>query len=187
MRVFLAVAAGDAFVGALSSRLDSARRILPLTWTRPEQWHLTLQFLGDWPAARLTALQEACAGLDPGSPFVLQPGGLGGFPDLRRPRVLFLHLQDDGQLAELAERLRAEVGRVWPDGPQDTKPLRPHLTLARVRTPLDQWELKMLKDIEFTGLPEIPVRGFGLVASQPGPGGASHRMLAEWGMRKKGE
>ena len=187
MRVFLAVAAGDAFAAALSSRLDGVRRILPVAWTRPGQWHLTLQFLGDWPPTPLAALQEACAGLDPGPPFVLRPGGLGGFPNLRRPRVLFLHLQDDGQAARLAERLRAEVSRIWPDGPQDTKPLRPHLTLARVRAPLGQGDIKMLKDIDFDGLPEIPVHGFGLVASQPEPGGASHRVLAEWGMRTKGE
>lgn len=135
----------------------------------------------------LAALQKACAGLDPGPPFVLRPGALGAFPDLRRPRVLFLHLRDDGQAAALADRLRAEVGRVWPGGPQDTKPFRPHLTLARVRAPLGREQLKMLADIDFSGLSEVPVSGFGLVASQLGPAGASHRELARWGMRKKGE
>lgn len=187
MRVFVAVAPGDAFRAALSSRLDAVRRAVPAAWTRPEGWHLTLQFLGEWPAPRLAALQEALDGIDPGAAFVLRPGGLGAFPDLVRPRVLFLHLADDGQTAALAGRVRAAVAAAWPDGPQDRKALRPHLTLARVRQPLGLEHLKLLSGSDFEGLPEIPVEGFALVASVLGAGGARYRELAFWRVRKKGE
>ncbi|MFN2370973.1 MAG: RNA 2',3'-cyclic phosphodiesterase [Candidatus Krumholzibacteriia bacterium] len=187
MRVFVAVAPGDAFRAALSSRLDAARRVVPAGWTRPEGWHLTLQFLGEWPAPRLAALQEALDGIDPGEAFVLRPGKLGAFPDLGRPRVLFLHLMDDGQAAALAGRVRAAVDAAWPDGPQDRKALRPHLTLARVRVQPEREHLKMLYGIDFGDLPEIPVEGFALVSSALGAGGARYRDLAFWRVRKKGE
>lgn len=187
MRVFLAVAPGEPFRTALSSRLDAARRAVPAAWTRPGSWHLTLQFLGEWPQERLAGLQDALDAADPGPPFSLRPGGLGAFPDLRRPRALFLHLQDDGQAAALAGRLRTAVDAAWSDGPQDRKAFRPHLTLARARTPLGHEDLRTLSGIDLCGLPEIPVEGFALIASALGPGGSRYRDLAFWSMRKKGE
>ncbi len=187
MRLFLAVAPGTPFGEALSSRLDAARRTLPLRWTRPEGWHLTLQFLGEWPEDRLPALQEALDGVDPGPPFVLRPGSLGAFPDLRRPRVLFLHLEDDGQSAALARQLRTAVAACWPDGPQDTKAFRPHLTLARVGAPPDHDQMKILQDMDLGDIPEVPVEGFALMASILGPGGPRYRELGFWRVRKKGE
>jgi len=187
VRVFLAVAPGEPFVAALSTRLDAVRGALPVRWTRPSSWHLTLQFLGDWPESRLEALQEALAAFAAGPPFRLFPAGAGAFPDLRRPRVLFLHLRDDGPAACLAARLRDLVDGIWPDGPQDRKEFRPHLTLARVDRTLGRSDLKVFGSIDLSGLPEIPVEGFSLVASELGRGGPRYRDLAFIRMRKKGE
>ena len=56
-----------------------ARHIL--AWTRPEAWHLTLMFLGDWPPARLPdlggALRAAVAGCRHGRPHVIGDGDAG--------------------------------------------------------------------------------------------------------------
>ena len=187
MRVFLAVAPGDPFTAALSARLDGVRDRLPVRWTRAHAWHLTLQFLGEWPQDRLEALQVALAGFAAGPPFRLRPAGPGAFPHMRRPRVLFLHLEDDGPAAHLASRLRVLVDGIWPDGPQDRKAFRPHLTLARVDRTLGFDHVKIFENIDLSGLPEIPVEGFSLVASELGPGGSRHRDLAFVRMRKKGE
>ena len=187
MRVFLAVAPGEPFVAALSSRLDGVRSRSPLRWTRPDTWHLTLAFLGEWADERLEALQDALVAFDPGPPFRLHAGGVGAFPHLRRPRVLFLHLEDDGSAARLAGRLRDLVDGVWPDGPQDRKSFRAHLTLARIDRSLEQRQLNLIHDIDLSGLPEISVEGFSLVASQLGTGGPRYRDLAFIRMRKKGE
>jgi 2'-5' RNA ligase len=187
VRLFLAVFPGEDFRAALSSRLDDAAGRLPLRWTRPETWHLTLQFLGEWPDQRRNALQAMLDATDAGEPFTLAPGGLGGFPDLRRPRVLFLHLEDDGRAAPLAAAVREATARAWPGGPQDTKAFRPHLTIARVRGDLDGATLKALRNIDLSGLPEIPVEGWSLVAADLQPGGARYREVAFWRVRKKGE
>jgi 2'-5' RNA ligase len=121
------------------------------------------------------------------SPFALPAGGLGAFPDLRRPRVLFLQLADDGAAAALARSVREKVAGIWPDGPGDTKPFRPHLTLCRIRRPLSDAGLKSLGEWDLGGLPELPVDGFALYSSVLGPGGARHTVEAEFGLRKKGE
>jgi 2'-5' RNA ligase len=156
-------------------------------WTRPETWHLTLQFLGEWPQARLQALQDALGRVPAPAAFAIEPGGLGAFPGWRRPRVLFLQMDGDGQGARLARLLRESVALAWPEGPQDTRPYRGHLTLARVRDELDEDSLKTLKSIDLSGLPQVSVEGFSLVGSHLGAGAPQHRDLAFWRLRKKGE
>jgi 2'-5' RNA ligase len=187
VRLFVAVPCGEPLRAALTSRRDAFAGAPGLRWTAPDTWHLTLQFLGDWPRQRIPALVEALAkGVEP-PPFVLSPRGLGAFPDLGRPRVLFLQLGDDGAAAALARSVREKVAEIWPDGPQDTKPFRPHLTLARLRRPLAPESLKALSEWDLSGLPELPVEGFRLYSSVLDRGGARHGVEAEFALRKKGE
>ena len=187
MRIFVAVHPGERLCREVSARLDPWRTRLPVRWTRMDNWHLTLQFLGEWPDQHVNDLLEALPEAGEAAPFRLRPGGLGAFPDLRRPRVLFLQLEGDGQDVALAKRIRGIVDRVWPDGPQDLKPYRAHLTLARVRVPLTQSDIKSMKDIDLNDLSEVSVEGFSLVASELLPEGPRHRDLGFWRLRKKGE
>jgi len=187
VRVFLAVHPGEQLVRELSARLDPWHRRLDLHWTSSSAWHLTLQFLGEWPPEGLERLQTALTGADCGEPFTIAPGSLGGFPDLRLPRVLFLQMTDDGQGAELAARLREIVDRTWPEGPQDTRPYHGHLTLARLRSPLGRDDCRMMDTIDLSALPDVQVEGFSLVSSELHTAGPRHRELAFWRLRKKGE
>ena len=52
-------------------------------------------------------------------------------------------MDDDGQAAHLAGRVREIVGGTWPDGPQDTRPFRGHLTLARIQAKLSRTEIQV--------------------------------------------
>lgn len=186
-RAFVAVPVGLPLAAELSRRLDALPGPAPVRWTAAGTWHLTLQFLGDWPADRLEALQTALSGLAAPGAFALEPAGLGGFPDLFRPRVLFLQFRDAGPLVDLARKVREASATAWPDGPQDTRPLHPHLTLARLRDPLTPQQLNLLRDIDLHGLPPFEAGHFELLSSRLGPGGARHAVLAAWPLRKKGE
>lgn len=186
-RSFVAVPCGEPLAGELSRRLDALPGPAPLRWTRPETWHLTLQFLGDWPADRLAALRGGLSALPGPAPFVLRPAGLGGFPDLRRPRVLFLQFRGAEPLLEMSIGVQRASAQAWADGPQDTRPIHPHLTLARVRDPLEEWQVNRLQDIDLDDLPDLPVDRFCLLASSLGPGGPRHREVAGFALRKKGE
>ena len=182
MRLFLAVNCGEQLQQELATRLDPVRRQLSgcpaLRWARPDSWHLTLQFLGEWPESRLPGLERALDRLAGSGEFLLQPRGLGAFPGFRRPRVLFLHLESGGKAERLAAGIRDVVAEVWPDGPQDGKPFRAHLTLARVKGRLTAEQLAVLADLDLTGLPVEKVTDFRLVASVLHPAGARHRDLA---------
>lgn len=187
VRLFVAVPCGGPLREALTSRLDASPPGLDVRWTHPRTWHLTLQFLGEWPEKYVSGLREGLAPVADRSPFVMPAGGLGAFPNLRRPRVLFLQLGDDGAAARLAGAVREKVAEIWPDGPQDHKRFKAHLTLARIRRPLAVDQLKMLQDLDFTGMPDLLADRFTLYSSVLGREGARHLVEAEYGLRKKGE
>jgi len=188
MRVFLAVSCGERLAAEVTTALDEWRSgpagSLPVRWTRPETWHLTLQFLGDWPADRLATLQTALEAARNQSAFSLLPGCFGGFPDLKSPRVLFLHMDDDGQAARLAGSVRAIVNETWRQGPQDNRAFRAHLTLARIRSKLSRSDINLLQELKLDGLPGVVIDGFSLVASVLLPEGPRYTELAFYGLRK---
>jgi 2'-5' RNA ligase len=180
MRLFVAVNLPPRLCRDLATRLDATRGRVRIAWTRAEAWHLTLTFLGEWPPDRLpalsTALQEAVAGL---GPLTIQPGKVGAFPTLRRPRVLFLHLDGGEPLVTLATWVRQAVDRTWPDGPQDRKDFRPHLTLARIKRPLTGAEATLLRTLDLGGLPAFTVDRVALMASELHREGARYASQAD--------
>jgi 2'-5' RNA ligase len=101
--------------------------------TTRDQWHVTLQFLGN--RADVDAVTEALAGLRAPAASA-QLGGLGAFPSNKRARVVWLGL---AQGAELFGALAAEVGgRLTPLGHvPEARTYHAHLTLARCKTPAD--------------------------------------------------
>lgn len=180
MRLFVAVNPPSRFAAELATRLDTVRHQVDVAWTRRPAWHLTLAFLGDWPTDRLEmlqpALRRAVAGRDP---FPVQPGRVGAFPDLRRPRVLFLHLEGGEALGALAADVRRAIDAVWPAGPQDRKAFRPHLTLARVKRPLPAAAAARLRTLDLGPWESFLVDRARLVASELHRSGSRHSPLAD--------
>ena len=187
MRLFLAVAVGERFIAQLTTELARWRAKLKFRWTRPRTWHVTLQFLGQWPENRIPGLVSALTEASSLPAFRLQPGPLDGFPRLDAPRVLFLQMEEDGSCARLAGRVREIVEGIWPDGPQDRREFRSHLTLARCRSRPTRDEINLLKNIQLGPFQRIPVEGFQLIRSKLTPRGPRYTELASFSLRKKGE
>jgi RNA 2',3'-cyclic 3'-phosphodiesterase len=102
-------------------------------WTAPERIHLTLKFLGEVPVGHVASLAQALTAAARGhAPFALDAAGLGVFPGLRRPRVIWVGLADRGGLLA---RLQADVEkRLAALGfPAETQRFRGHLTVGRFR------------------------------------------------------
>ncbi len=179
MRLFVAVNPTERFTHDLDTWLDRWRPRVPAAWTRRETWHLTLAFLGEWPAERAESLALALSDEAPRHPgFLLRPGELGAFPNLRTPRVLFLQMDGGEALAGLATAVRARVEATWPEGPQDRKVFRPHLTLARFKAPLEAEASAALAGIDPGTWPPQPVAEVRLVRSTLRPSGARYADVA---------
>jgi 2'-5' RNA ligase len=147
-----------------------------IRWTRVEGLHLTLKFLGDIARNQvepiLIALREALR--EQPSLHVLAQG-LGAFPNLRRPRVLWAGLSGAG-LPELSGKV--ETALMPLDFPPEERELTPHLTLGRVRS-LRGWErvLAVIKEYEHTRFGESIVSQVTLYQSDLRPDGAVYSPL----------
>jgi 2'-5' RNA ligase len=114
-------------------RKAGGRAASDVRWLPPENVHLTLQFLGAVPHARVadvTAAVAACAAA--AGPLSLEVRGAGGFPNARRARVVWLGL--GGDVAALAALVQELGRRLAPLGfAPEERPFSPHLTVGRAR------------------------------------------------------
>ncbi|MHC4416506.1 MAG: RNA 2',3'-cyclic phosphodiesterase [Planctomycetota bacterium] len=137
-----------------------------------DQVHLTLQFIGDTPEARLAstieAVQRAAAGLPS---FELVPQRLITLPRRGRPRLVAAETDRPPTLFELQRRLATRLARQARRDPGDR--FRPHLTLCRFRAPAAIPGIDEPLD-----LPSFPVRRIVLMRSTLAPDGARHHEVA---------
>ena len=103
-----------------------------IKWVNLAQLHITLRFLGDIPVSivpRISkALEESCTDLEGGD---VTFSRLGYFGSKRAPRVLWLGMEPADILYYLKEKVDQAISGLVPD--EETRPFRPHLTLARIR------------------------------------------------------
>jgi 2'-5' RNA ligase len=101
-------------------------------WVRPSGMHVTLKFLGAVEPQRLERVHARLLEAVGKRPALrLRVGGLGTFPSLRRPRVVWMGLAGD-DLAGLAGRVDAALAELGFAAEQ--RPFTPHVTLGRVRS-----------------------------------------------------
>jgi len=132
VRLFVAV---DLPEGAAALVAALPRPALPAVhWTTPEQWHVTVRFLGEVDPAQLGGPSGLCAALD-GVPSALRHGGAGPVGAVLGPAVAWFPgrhvLQVPVRGLEALARAVAAASASWGDPPE--RDFRGHLTLARTR------------------------------------------------------
>ena len=135
IRAFLALQLPGDIQGQLSQIQQMLRHQLPpVSWVRPGNIHVTLKFFGNILPALVDSLYEALG--DIGSqtiPFWLNVQGIGVFPHLRAPRVIWAGLTGPVhkviQLHDQIQILLEPLGF-----PLEEKPFHPHVTLARIKS-----------------------------------------------------
>jgi RNA 2',3'-cyclic 3'-phosphodiesterase len=106
-------------------------------WVSAENIHLTLRFLGPLPAGKAGEAAAAIAdAAERFGPLTLSAGGLGVFPDVRRPRVLWVGIGGETEaLRALRQALDHSLARKG--FPAEDRPFRAHLTVGRVKGKID--------------------------------------------------
>lgn len=135
-RLFIAIEIPAAVLDelmAIQNRLKEEAPSGTVKWVRPQGIHLTLKFLGDVPVTKRDTLENALgSAVKTHSPFTLAATGLGCFPNLKRPRVVWVGVAQ--QLVELGALRDAVEEHIAPLGyPTEDRPFNPHLTLGRIK------------------------------------------------------
>jgi 2'-5' RNA ligase len=134
IRTFVAVEVADRVRDAALAVIDElAQARGDVKWVRRENLHLTLQFLGQVPAAQINdvcrAVTDAVADAEP---FALEIRGAGAFPNTRRPRTVWLGVTA-GRDALVAVQKRVQKALKKLGFRPEDRPFSPHLTIGRVR------------------------------------------------------
>jgi 2'-5' RNA ligase len=133
-RAFVAIDLPESVRSALAAAQETLKsQGLRVKWVRPENIHLTLKFLGNIDVAHTDAIVKAMMLAASGcGTIALAPSGIGVFPHVRRPRVIWVGL--GGQLdllKNLQQTLDAHLADVG--FPSESRPFKGHLTLGRVK------------------------------------------------------
>jgi 2'-5' RNA ligase len=132
IRAFIAIDLDPRVSEKLCQAIGELKQLLPaVRWVSPQNFHLTLKFLGDIDESRVETIGVALVeALCPFSRLSINAKGLGVFPDLRRPRVLWVGLAGNGLMA-LAARVESALEPLGFASEQ--RPFTPHMTIGRWR------------------------------------------------------
>ena len=160
-----------------------AARAVPLpgvAWTRPEQLHVTLRFLGDVPPEQIEPLIARLETVRVG-PFILPLEGVGSFPPNRPPRIVWMGVgSGHPRLFQLRQRLDDALLAA---GMQlDVRTFHPHVTLARAAESAASAVSHWLHTRRDATAPPFRVEAFELYSSVLQPAGAVHTLLRRFAL-----
>lgn len=139
MRLFVGLFPPDAVTERLAMGVADARGVDDgsVRWTMPEQWHISLAFLGSVPETTVAELRRRLGrAAARHGPVELRIAGAGAFSSPRRARVVWAGIEGD------VEALRRLAGSVAAGARRsgvtvERRPFRPHLTVGRLSAPAD--------------------------------------------------
>lgn len=133
MRLFVAIDVPEEIRRALRTLIGEFAAICRgARWVQPGGIHVTLKFIGHVDDGLVPQIKEVLSGIGRRQPISIAFREFGFFPNEKHPRVFFVGIQADKELAPLAKEVE---DRLAPLGiPKEARAFRPHLTLARFKT-----------------------------------------------------
>ena len=150
-----------------------------IRWITPENLHLTLKFLGSTPEVLLPKIRDSLINVVLShEPFYIKIYTTGVFPSRRRPRVIWIGVEDSGILKKLKKDV--EDSMVLLGYQKEDKEFTPHLTVGRVRSQKRIADLvKELDNFREKDFGSVNVESIKLMKSELKPKGAEHSCLHE--------
>lgn len=156
IRAFIAIELPEKIIASISNIQESLRSYgFKVRWVRPQNIHLTLKFLGNVTEAEAEAIGRALtASANDFAPLTIAAKGLGVFPGIKRPRVLWVGV--GGQINELIQLQQSLDEKLAGIGfPREKRAFKGHLTMGRVKAKIDP--KRLLEAIrEFAGFESEP-------------------------------
>lgn len=179
IRIFFAIDLPEEFknnIGRLIGSLKKQSRTGGIRWSRPDNLHVTLQFLAEVKSEDLPAIvQSVRARVENKLRSVsLTLGSLQLFPNPYRPRVIVLDIGPQAALAALSAVIGEGIRAV--NYSIDERPFRAHMTLGRIKQPHDV-RLNFLSEAALPLHEKIVAGEVKLYRSEPKPDGSHYSLL----------
>lgn len=143
-----------------------ARAGLPgARWVAPENYHVTLRFIGETPAHRAEEIDLGLAALTARG-FPLAIGGIGTFAKGGRPTSLWVGVERSEALERLQAKVETALQRLGLE--PERRRFSPHVTLARLENPIEQRLAAFVQANNLFRIEAVPIGHFTLFSSQPG-------------------
>lgn len=161
------------------ARLKQVHVGVKISWTKIENLHLTLQFLGSVEEAAVEKIRAALQSVTAQhQSFEVTACGAGAFPDESRPRVIWIGCDDtEGRLKALAVAVQASLRPLGFEPEQHE--FTAHLTLGRIRSPRPDVALtRAVESLKDTAFGAWRVEAIHLFESQLRPEGSRYTKLS---------
>ena len=188
-RAFVALLLDDAIRASVGAEVERLRPLSrAVAWVPAANLHVTLKFLGERSDEQLAEVEAALVEVAAvTAPFALALHGLGAFPGLERPRILWVGIAE-GTLSAREVQARLEAALERRGIPRERQAWHPHLTIGRV---FDERAWRREAGLPLRqALAAAARRSFGMLAvsrialmrSDLSPQGARYRELASAGL-----
>jgi RNA 2',3'-cyclic 3'-phosphodiesterase len=180
VRLFLALELGARERRSICQAIAPMKKAAPeANWIREENLHLSIKFFGELPDTAPAALEKILAAVAAAQPpLELRISGLGAFPNLRAPRVVWMGVQHDPRLELMHHDVEATCAAHG--YALDARAFRPHITIARVRDEMPLANARALavaaRAVGYKGVQQVTA--LALLDSTLTPGGPRYTKVA---------
>lgn len=182
LRLFLAIDVPNSVRKKITEAQSFYKTLnLDAAWVKPANMHLTVKFLGDTLVDLIPAIKDRMAEIaNSVPPFLMTLDKMGVFPNVSRPRVLWIGLEDRedhlGSLKIMVEKQMASLG--FP--PDKQKPVH-HLTLGRIKSSKNREGLKKaLQSAQRIEMDPFEISSIQLIKSELTPKGSIYTVQEEF-------
>jgi 2'-5' RNA ligase len=131
---------------ALQKRLKQSSKYSVVRWIPARNIHLTLKFLGDVPAGKVSIIQQTLQScLLDFTGFDIAVGGLGAFPKIKQPSIIWIGTETPETLKSIAQRIEDRMEEHGFE--KEERPFKAHLSLGRVAKNVDVAAMRALADV----------------------------------------
>jgi RNA 2',3'-cyclic 3'-phosphodiesterase len=180
IRCFIAINLSEEIRSSIDNLIAELRKTgTDVAWVRPEKIHLTLKFLGNTDDSLIPKIKECLSKkLSHYNAFYIKIVGVGCFPSSKRPRVLWIGMENSDFLKGIQKDIDAEVAGFG--FALEDRPFSPHLTIGRVRSQKGIADMLMrFEAFRTADFGSIGVKSIHIMKSELKPAGAEYTSIAE--------
>jgi len=188
LRLFVAVNFNMELKEQISEILFKFKKIEPsIKWVKANDIHITLKFLGETEKEKLKVIEAAMKDIcSKHRAFTLSMNNVGVFPNIKKPRVIWLGINKGGHcLKDINRDLEEELFKAG--FPKENKDFKSHITLGRVKDFFRGDITNILKSIsqdELNAFEEQKIERISLMKSTLYSDGPIYEILSEFNLKE---